>query len=52
MDKEAVLPTDLERDLPNRFDKGLRFNVTDGAADFGNDHVCIRLLADTVYEIL
>ena len=38
--------------MPNRFDEGLRFNVTDGAADFGNDHVCVCLLADTVYEIL
>ena len=52
MDKEAVLPSDFEGNLPNRFDEGLRFNVTDGAADFGNDHIGVRLLADAVHKIL
>ena len=52
MDKEAVLPSDFEGNLPNRFDEGLRFNVTDGAADFGNDHIGVRLLTDAVHEIL
>ena len=52
MDEEAVFPPHLQRDLPCRLDKGLGFNVTYSAADFCDDHIRIRLIADAVHKIL
>ena len=39
MDVEAVLLADVERELANRFQKRLAFDVADRAADFGDDDV-------------
>ena len=47
MDEEAVLLPDLEGDLPHGLEERLRFDVTDGAANFCDDDVRIGLLADT-----
>ena len=52
MNEETVFSADLQRDLPNRLQKGLRFNIADGAADFRYHDIGIRLFADAVYEVL
>ena len=52
MDEEAVLLPNLEGDLPHGLEERLRFDVTDGAANFCDDDVRIGLLADTVDEFL
>ncbi len=52
MDKQAVLSSDFERDLTNRFQKRLRFDIADRSADLGNDHVRISLLSHAVNKIL
>ena len=52
MDKETVLPPDLQRNLPHGLQKGLGLYVADGTADLGNDYVGIGLLADAVHEVL
>ena len=52
MDKEAVFPPYLERNLSYSFEERLGFNVTYSAADLSDDHVGIGFLADTVYDIL
>ena len=48
MDEQTVFPADFQRDLADRFNKGLAFDVTDGSADLGDDHIGIGLLADAV----
>ena len=52
MDKEAVLPAHLQRDLPDSLQKGLGLNIADGAADLGDDHVGVRLLAHPIDKFL
>ena len=52
MDKERVLLSLLETDLPGRLQEGLTFNVTGGAADLGDDHVGIRLRSHMVDKVL
>ena len=52
MDKEAVLPAHLQGDLPDRLQEGLGFDVADGAADLGDDHVGVGLTAHAVDEFL
>ena len=39
VDVEAVLLADVERELANRFEERLAFDVADRAADLGDDHV-------------
>ena len=34
--------------LPDRFDKRLRLNVTDGAADLGHDHIRFGMITDRI----
>ncbi len=52
MNKEAVFPADLQRDLSHCFDEGLGFNVTDGAADLRDDDIRLGLVAHAVNKIL
>ena len=52
MDKQAVLPARLVRDLAHSLDKGLTFDIADGAADFGDDDIGFGLAADTVDKFL
>ena len=52
MDKEAVLPAHLQRDLPDGLQKGLGLNIADGAADLGDDHVGVRLLTHPIDKFL
>ena len=52
MDKEAVLPAHLQRDLPDSLQKGLGLNIADGAADLGDDHVGVRLLTHPIDKFL
>ena len=51
MDEQAVLPADLQRDLPHGFQKRLGFDIADRAADLGDDDIRIRFLADAVNEL-
>ena len=48
MDKQAVFLPHLQGDLAHRLQKGLGFDVTDGAADLRNDNIRIRLLPHTI----
>ena len=52
MDKEAVLPADLQRDLANGLQKRLGLDVADGAADLRDNDVRVGLFADGVDEFL
>ena len=52
MDKQAVFPAHLQGNLPHRLDEGLAFDIADGAADFGNDHVGIGLFGHAVDKFL
>ena len=52
MDKQAVFPAHFQGNLPNGFQKGLGFDVADGAADLGNYHVGVRPLAHAIYKFL
>ena len=52
MDEQAVFPPDLERNLPHGLQKRLGFDVADGAADFGDDHVRARFGGKPVHELL
>ncbi len=52
MNEQAVLPSRLQGNLPHRLYKGLGFNITDGAPDFGDYHVRLCLFSHTVDEIL
>ena len=52
MDEQAVFPPDLERNLPHGLQKRLGFDVADGAADFGDDHVRARFGGKPVYKLL
>ena len=52
MNKQAVFAPDLQCDLPHGLQKWLRFNVTDRAADFGDDDIGVGLLADAIDEVL
>ena len=48
MDKEAVFSADFKRNLAYRFNKWLRFNISDCSADLGNNHIGICFLTNTV----
>ena len=52
VDEEAVFAADLQRDLAHGLDEGLGFDVADGAADFGDDHVGIGLHTHAIDKIL
>ena len=39
MQEEDVLPAEVVTNLPRRLEKGLRLDIADGAADFGDDDV-------------
>ncbi len=39
MQEEAVVAADVVADLAGGLEEGLRFDVTDGAADLGDHHV-------------
>ena len=52
MDKEAVLCAYLQGNLPHGFQKRLGFNVTNGAADFCNDHIGIGFLCHGIHKFL
>ena len=52
MDKAIVIPADLTRNLTDGLDKGLALDIAYRAADFGDDDVRARLLADGVDERL
>ncbi len=48
MYKQTVFGAHFKRYLPYRFQKRLTFNIAYRAADFGNNHICVGLLSDTV----
>ena len=52
VDVQAVFLPDLAADLADRLEKRLALNVADGAADFGDDHVRVRLFADRIDKAL
>ena len=52
MDEQTVFFSHFQRNLPYSFQKGLGFDVTDGAADFRNDHIGIGLFSHTVDKFL
>ena len=52
VDIQGVLPSLFQPHLADSLDKGLAFNIADGAADFGDHHVRVGLLADPVDEML
>ena len=52
MDEQTVLLAHLQRNLPDSLQKGLGLDIADGAADFGDYHIGVRLLAYPVDEFL
>ena len=48
MDEEAVFASDFEGDLTDGFEEGLALDVADRAADLGDHHVRVGLLAHAV----
>ena len=52
MDVQRVLPSDLQAHLADRLQEGLALDVADGAADLGDHHVRVRLVAHAVNEAL
>ena len=46
VDEQAVLPPYLQSDLPDGLQEGLGLDIADGAADLGDDHIRVGLLAD------
>ena len=51
MDKEAVFLPHFQRNLTNRLNKWLRFNITDGTANFRDDHISIGGISQTIDEL-
>ena len=41
MQKQTIFPTNIESKLPDRFQKGKTFNITNGTADFGENNIDI-----------
>ena len=52
MDVQGVLPAHLQAHFPDGLNEGLGFDIADGAADFGDDHVRVGLFANPVNEAL
>ena len=52
MNEQTVLTSDLERYLTHRFKEGLRLNIADGSAYFGDYHVRVGLLTHAIDKIL
>ena len=52
VNKQAVFSADLQGDLTNSFQKRLRLNISDRAADFGDYHVGVGLFAYAVNKLL
>ena len=50
MDINRVSCADLVTDLTDSFEERLAFNVTRGAADFGDNNIRVTFLADVVYK--
>ena len=48
MDKQTIFLAYFQRNLPHRFNKGLRLNISGGTADFCNNHVSVCLLPNAV----
>ena len=46
MDEEHVFAADFDRELPQRFEKRQAFDVAGRPADFGDDDIGLRLLAE------
>ncbi len=51
MDEEGVFASDFEGDLSDCFEEGLGFDVSCGAADFGDDYVCVGFFGYRVDEV-
>ena len=52
MNKQAVFTTHLSLNLPAGLQKGLRFNIADRSADFGNQHIAGVVLSQGVNAVL
>ena len=52
MNEETVLAADFKRNLTHRLEEGLGLDVSDRAADLGDDYIRVGLLADAVDEVL
>ena len=52
MNKQTVLTSYLKGHLPHRLQKRLRLDIAYGSADFGNNHIRVRLLPDAVDKLL
>ena len=52
MNEQTVLPAHLQRYLPHRLKKRLRFYIAYGAAYLGYNNIGIRLLSYPVYKFL
>jgi hypothetical protein len=52
VDEHAGAPPDVDRELPDRLEEGQRLDVAHRAADLGDDHVDVGLLADQADAVL
>ena len=52
MNKERILSSYLQRDLPGCFNERLRFDIADGPADLRNDDISGSFSADCIDKIL
>ena len=43
MNKHTIFATHFQWNLANRFQKRQAFNVTDGAANLGDDNICVGI---------
>ena len=52
MNKKHIIFFLFQRNLTDCLDERLRFDITYGSSDLGNDHICFRLAADRIDETL
>ena len=52
MDEQAVSPSLLQADLPDRLQKRLAFDISGSAADFRYDHISVGLFPDGIDKAL
>ena len=52
MDKKTVLLSDLQGDLADGLDKGLRLDIADGPPDLCDNYIRTGLFADTIDKVL
>ena len=50
MDIEGIILSGFPTDLTDGVNEGLAFDIADGAADFSDDHICIRLFTYRINE--